>query len=71
VHWTFPSGDPDKKVSAAKLTSWVLAKTRPGGILIFHINGRGYQTGSALPTIVKSLQDRGYRFVKLEEMLEL
>jgi peptidoglycan-N-acetylglucosamine deacetylase len=70
VHWTFPSGDPDKRLTAAKLISWVLAKTRPGAILIFHINGRGYQTGATLPTIVKSLKDRGYRFVKIEEMLE-
>lgn len=70
VHWTFPSGDPDRKLSATKLTNWVLAKARPGNILIFHINGRGYQTGIALPVIVESLQKRGYKFVKLEEMLE-
>jgi peptidoglycan/xylan/chitin deacetylase (PgdA/CDA1 family) len=69
VHWSFASGDPDNKLAAGKLTSWVLAKTRPGSILIFHINGRGYQTGTALPAIVKTLQGRGYRFVKLEELL--
>lgn len=69
VHWTFPSGDPDKKLTAPKLISWVLAKTRPGAILIFHINGRGYQTGAALPAIITGLQERGYRFVKLEDML--
>lgn len=70
VHWTFASGDPDKNLTVAKLASWVLAKTRPGSILIFHINGRGYQTGAALPTIVEKLRTRGYWFVRLEELLE-
>ena len=69
VHWTFASGDPDKKVSAQKLANWVLTKTRPGSILIFHINGRGFQTGAALPNIIGTLKNRGYRFVKLEEAL--
>jgi peptidoglycan/xylan/chitin deacetylase (PgdA/CDA1 family) len=70
VHWTFPSGDPDKKVTEQKLTQWVLAKTRPGSILIFHINGRGYQTGGALPQIVTALKNKGYSFIKLENMLK-
>jgi peptidoglycan-N-acetylglucosamine deacetylase len=69
VHWTFPSGDPDKKISAPRLSSWVMARTRPGNILIFHINGRGYQTGEALPVIVQDLTQKGYRFVKLRDIL--
>jgi peptidoglycan-N-acetylglucosamine deacetylase len=67
VHWTFPSGDPDKHISAQKLKSWVLFKTKPGSILIFHINGRGYSTGEALPQIVNELRRKGYKFVKLED----
>jgi peptidoglycan/xylan/chitin deacetylase (PgdA/CDA1 family) len=69
VHWTFPSGDPDKKITSQKLTSWVLSRTRGGSILIFHINGRGYHTGEALPGIVSDLRRQGYRFVRLDEIL--
>jgi peptidoglycan/xylan/chitin deacetylase (PgdA/CDA1 family) len=67
VHWTFPSGDPDQKITPARLTSWVVSKTKPGSILIFHINGRGYSTGDALPGIISSLRKKGIKFVKLED----
>lgn len=70
VHWSFASGDPDKHVTPEHLTSWVLAKARPGDILIFHINGRGYSTGKALPGIVDALRHRGFRFVRLDEVLQ-
>lgn len=62
VHWTFPSGDPAKEASAQRLEDWVVPKTRPGDILIFHINGRGWHTAEALPRIVAELRKRGYRF---------
>ncbi len=70
VHWTFPSGDPDKSIDPISLKRWVLSRTRPGSILIFHINGRGYSTGKALPVIVKVLTRRGYSFVKLEDLID-
>jgi peptidoglycan-N-acetylglucosamine deacetylase len=71
VHWTFASGDPARTISAEKLTEWVLFKTKPGSILIFHMNGRGYRTAEALPTIVTTLSAQGYRFVTLREGLAL
>ncbi len=69
VHWRFPSGDPAKEVTAAHLEEWVLSQTRPGDILIFHINGRGWHTAEALPHIVAELRKRGYRFTTLAEAL--
>ncbi|BBL71709.1 polysaccharide deacetylase family protein [Methylogaea oryzae] len=69
VHWSFASGDPDRHLSAERLYRGVVEQSRPGGILIFHINGRGYQTGAALPRIVETLRQRGYRFVRLDELL--
>jgi peptidoglycan/xylan/chitin deacetylase (PgdA/CDA1 family) len=69
VHWTFASGDPVKKSSAARLTKWVLSQVRPGSILIFHVNGRGYHTGEALPSIVRGIREKGMRFVKLEDVI--
>jgi len=67
VHWTFPSGDPDKKVTSLKLRNWIVSKAKPGNILIFHINGRGYNTAEALPNIVSSLKKKGFKFVRLED----
>lgn len=69
VHWSFPSGDPDRHSGVGRLTRWVLERARPGSILIFHINGRGYHTGEALPRIVEELKRRGYRFVLLKPVL--
>jgi len=65
VHWTFPSGDPAKEASAQRLEDWVVPMTRPGDILIFHINGRGWHTAEALPHIVAELRKRGYSFTTL------
>lgn len=69
VHWSFASGDPDPALSAERLYRHVLARVKPGAILIFHINGRGYRTGEALPRIVDTLRRENYRFVRLDEVL--
>ncbi len=69
VHWTFASGDADKRISPPMLTQWVLSKAKARSILIFHINGRGYSTGKALPEIIKGLSLKGYKFVKLEDAI--
>jgi len=69
VHWSFASGDPGKSVTPDALRNWVLFKTKPGSILIFHINGRGWSTGAALPGLVDDLTRRGYRFTTLDKML--
>lgn len=69
VHWTFPSGDPDKNLSAESLKNNILKNARSGAILIFHINGRGWKTKEVLPEIVKKLKEEGYRFVLLKEVI--
>ncbi len=70
VHWTFPSGDPDKKITAKDLKNNVLKNVKPGAILIFHINGRGWKTKEALPYIINALKEKGYRFVLLKEVIK-
>lgn len=69
VHWTFPSGDPDPRITPEKLTNWVLQNVRPGAILIFHANHRGYATPYALPRIIKALREKGYSFGRIEDYL--
>lgn len=70
VHWSWASGDPAKGLEPARLKSWVLGRTRPGDILIFHINGRAPATGQVLPEVVADLRRRGFRFVRLDEMVK-
>jgi len=70
VHWTYASGDPDKHITPVALENEINTMTRPGDILIFHINGRGWSTGKALPEMVKELHDKGYSFVRLEDVVK-
>jgi len=70
VHWTFPSGDPDKKITAEDLKNNTLKNIKPGAILIFHINGRGWETKEALPNIISTLKEKGYKFVLLKEVIK-
>lgn len=69
VHWSFASGDPDKNLKASRIEKWVLKDAKPGSILIFHINGRGYTTPKTLPVIVEGLKKRGFSFVRLDKVL--
>ena len=70
VHWTYASGDPDKHILAPALENEINTMTKPGDILIFHINGRGWSTGKALPEIIKELRAKGYTFVRLEDVVK-
>jgi peptidoglycan/xylan/chitin deacetylase (PgdA/CDA1 family) len=70
VHWRWPSGDPAKGLAPERLRDWVLAQTRPGDVLIFHINGRAPATHVALPQVVAELRRRGYSFARLDEVLK-
>ncbi len=70
VHWSFESGDPARGMTPEHLRDWVVSKTKPGNILIFHVNGRAPATGEALPAMVAELERRGIRFVRLDEILK-
>ena len=69
VHWRWAEGDPDPNISADQLVEQTLARTRPGDILVFHVNGRGWHTAEALPRIVDGLAARGFSFVRVVDLL--
>ncbi|MHB1843710.1 MAG: polysaccharide deacetylase family protein [Deltaproteobacteria bacterium] len=69
VSGELPSGDPDPHFTKARLTRWVLSQAKPGAIVIFHINGRGWHTAEALPAIIAGLRARGFELVTLRELL--
>ena len=69
VLWDVVSGDPSAGSTPASILRTVLKKTRPGSIIVFHINGRGWRTAEALPSVITELRQHGFRFVPLSEML--
>ncbi len=69
VTWDVVSGDPSLKTTTAGEIHAVLAGARPGSIIIFHINGRGWKTHEALPAILSGLRERGFHFVLLSKLM--
>jgi peptidoglycan/xylan/chitin deacetylase (PgdA/CDA1 family) len=69
VQWDVSSGDPTLGVSSARIVNVVLSRVRPGSIVLFHANGRGWNTSTALPVVVSELRRRGYQFATISELL--
>jgi len=69
VTWDVVSGDPSARTTADRMIRNVLDNARPGSIIVFHINGRGWKTGDALPTILQGLRERGLRFVHVSQLM--
>lgn len=70
ILWDVVSGDP-APMSAKRMIATVGKSSRPGSIVVFHINGRGRHTAEALPTIVSQLREKGFRFVTVPDLLAL
>jgi|tagenome__1003787_1003787.scaffolds.fasta_scaffold20862774_2 peptidoglycan/xylan/chitin deacetylase (PgdA/CDA1 family) len=71
VLWDVVSGDANGHVPAPSIIDFVSRNVHAGSIVIFHINGRGPFTKEALPEIILRLRLRGFRFVRLSELLAL
>jgi len=69
VQWDVSSGDPAVGLPPTTMTQNVLASARPGSIVLFHANGRGWSTEAALPAIVSALRAKGYEFKTVTELL--
>lgn len=69
VHWSWATGDPSPLESRDGIIRRVHTLTKPGNILIFHINGRGVHTAEALPAVIADLRARGFQFAKLSDLL--
>lgn len=70
VQWDVSSGDPDKHLTAAGMVDSVLKLVRPGSIILFHANGRGWHTADALPKIIAELARAQFKFVTVSELLQ-
>ena len=72
VHWDV-SGSDGFNVNAQQVVHNVVDNTRNGSIIILHLNGAPYspKTADALPTIISTLKNKGFEFVKVSELLGL
>ena len=66
--WSVETGDPDPKQLAKDILQDTMRLVRPGGVIIMHMNGRGWHSAEALPTLISRLKAQGYTFVKASQI---
>ena len=69
IQWDVSMADPVLMQSGERIVRTVLARVKPGSIIIGHANGRGAHTNDALPVLIPELKRRGYEFVTVSELL--
>jgi peptidoglycan/xylan/chitin deacetylase (PgdA/CDA1 family) len=69
IQWDDVSGDPSPKETTASEIAQVLRNVHDGSIIIMHMNGRGWHTAAALPTIIAQLRARGFTLVTMSQLL--
>ena len=70
VQWDVSSGDPWKGEKPHVMARDVMTHARPGSIVLFHANGRGWHTPKGVPLIVARLKKQGYDFATVSDLLE-
>ena len=71
VQWDVVSGDAYES-DAGRVVEAVLERTRPGSIVVMHLNGppNAPTTGVSLRSVIPALRDRGLRTVTISELLD-
>lgn len=76
VAWSISANDPNAP-SSGTIAQRIISKAHPGGIILLH-DGKETKHGwnrsrtmDALPTIIETLQARGYTFVTIPELLDI
>lgn len=68
IIWNRSGADTAKKVTSEGIASNIVG-AKPGDIVLLHDGPGKEKTVKAVPTILKALQKRGYKFVTVPEML--
>lgn len=71
IQWDVATGDPDPRVSAARIAEAMVNETKPGSIIVNHANGRGWHTAEALLIAIPKLKAKGYKFVTVSELMAM
>ncbi|MFB2839481.1 polysaccharide deacetylase family protein [Floridanema evergladense] len=68
--WSDDSTDYARNISVNNIVNRILKSAKPGGILLMHDGGGDRsRTVQALPIIINSLKNQGYRFVTIPELM--
>jgi peptidoglycan/xylan/chitin deacetylase (PgdA/CDA1 family) len=72
VHWDVV-GEDGFTENTERIIRNVVDKTQNGSIIVLHMNGAptAPKTADALPQIIAQLQQKGFEFVKVSELLNL
>lgn len=55
IQWDIESGDPDPTLSAERILSRVVERTKPGSIIVFHANGKGRHTREVIERLTSDV----------------
>lgn len=69
VNYSILSGDGSPYISADKIKTNIVGKTKPGGIVLMHFNHPERHEKQALEMSVPILREMGYSFIKLRSFL--
>jgi peptidoglycan-N-acetylglucosamine deacetylase len=70
MQWSIVTADSCRTQTADKIARIILRGVKPGAIVIMHANGKGLHTAQALALCVPQLQNQGYQFVTVSELLQ-
>jgi peptidoglycan/xylan/chitin deacetylase (PgdA/CDA1 family) len=70
IHWSIESGDPDPSLSMEQILARVTKRVKPGGIVVFHANGKGKQTRDVIERLTTDvLPGKNLKPVTVSELL--
>ncbi len=69
IQYDLASGDPDAAATADRLIQSISQRARNGSIIVMHMNGRGWHSAEALPSIIETLNRRGFVFTTVGELI--
>ena len=69
IQWDVSSGDPTKGLAPEKMATETMRRIRPGSIVLFHANGRGWSTAAALKIMIPALKANGFEFATVGDLL--
>ncbi len=71
ILWNVVSGDPDPRLSQARMLDELRARVQDGGIIVFHANGKGRHTRAVIDELSRELlQQRGLQPMTVTELLD-
>ncbi|MFN4280839.1 polysaccharide deacetylase family protein [Thermosynechococcus sp.] len=72
ILWSVDTHDTRPNTTAAEIVERTLKEVKPGSIILLHDGGGDRATTrKALPTLIRRLRQKGYRFVTISELLQL